>query len=155
MVRLPPGWILHPYGQSGRGRSPQLRTIRRTDPRQYVVRLTGIPLQPAQAQALVPASGNVNLPSIGPTGLGNIWYPAQATVSTTTGVFDSSQFRLYLGSVNLPITLVGQCQGGAGTIAVALPPMQPGQYLIGVLTGGHPGDLVAMNVIGVMDALTT
>jgi len=110
-------------------------------------------LQPAQAQAIVPGSGTVTLPSLGPTGMGNIWYPAQATSNTTTGAFDTAILTLYLGPVGIPVTQVGSCLAGSGTIALALPPMQPGQYLIGVLTGGHTGDLVTLNVVGVMDAL--
>src|SRR5215469_4602926 len=156
MVRLPPSWpvsAFHHPGGSGPARPPQLRTIPRIDPRLETRPVTDVPLQPAQAQAIVPGSGTVTLPSLGPTGMGNIWYPAQATSNTTTGAFDTAILTLYLGPVGIPVTQVGSCLAGSGTIALALPPMQPGQYLIGVLTGGHTGDLVTLNVVGVMDAL--
>jgi hypothetical protein len=92
--------------------------------------------------------------SVGPQGLGNVWYPAQATISTTSGVNDNSLFSLYLGPAGVPVTLVGQAfPGGTGTLAVAVPSMTPGQYLIGVWTGGNPGDLASINVIGTMDCL--
>jgi hypothetical protein len=94
--------------------------------------------------------------SVGPQGLGNVWYPAQCTISTTSGVNDNSTFSLYLGPAGVPVTLVGQAfPGGLGTLAVAVPSMTPGQYLIGVWTGGNPGDVASINVIGTMDTLTT
>lgn len=94
--------------------------------------------------------------SVGPQGLGNVWYPAQCTISTTSGVNDNSVFSLYLGPAGVPVTLVGQAfPGGSGTLAVAVPSMTPGQYLIGVWTGGNPGDVASINVIGTMDTLTT
>lgn len=102
-----------------------------------------------------PTAGGTAQVTLGPTGLGNVWYPTQVTVSTSTGPLDTSVFNLYLGPAGIPITLVGTCNGGAGTIALAIPSMTPGQFLIGVWTGGHAGDLAAMNVIGTMDALST
>jgi|SRR5579864_1377672 len=109
---------------------------------------------------LAPATGGSALPagqaltSVGPQGLGNVWYPAQATISTTSGINDNSTFSLYLGPAGVPVTLVGQAfPGGTGTLAVAVPSMTPGQYLIGLWTGGNPGDVASINVIGTMDSL--
>lgn len=102
--------------------------------------------------AFIPAA--TLLLTVGPTGIGNVWYPTQVTVSTTTGILDGSTFSLYLGPAGVPITLVGTLfPGGGGTLALALPPLTPGQYLIGVWTNGHAGDLASMNVLGTMDAL--
>lgn len=93
--------------------------------------------------------------SVGPQGLGTIWYPVQATLSTTTGPLDTSTALVYLGAQGIPITLVGTVYTGNGTVALAIPPMSPGQALIASWTGAHPGDTVAFNAIGTMDALTT
>jgi hypothetical protein len=109
----------------------------------------------ATFKATSTTTGGPNLVSVGPQGLGTTWYPVQATISTTTGVLDASTFNLYLGPAGVPITLVGTLfPGGAGTIALAIPSMQPGQFLIGVWQGGKPGDVAAMNVIGLMSALS-
>jgi hypothetical protein len=39
-------------------------------------------------------------------------------------------------------------------VAAALPPIQPGQFLIAVWSGANGGDVATMNVQGTMDALT-
>lgn len=104
------------------------------------------------ASSSTSAGGTV---TIGPTGTGTIWYPTQVVVSTTTGILDTSTFQLYIGPVGVPITLVGTLfPGGAGTIALAIPYLAPGLYLIGVWTGGHAGDVAALNVVGTMTALS-
>lgn len=91
----------------------------------------------------------------GPQGLGTIWYPAQVTLSTTTGALDTSTALVYLGAQGIPITLVGTVFTGNGTVALAIPSMSPGQVLIVTWAGGHPGDTAAFNIVGSMDALTT
>jgi len=114
--------------------------------------IVGLKLAPAGGGALPAGQGIV---SVGPQGLGNVWYPAQATISTISGINDASTFSLYLGPAGVPVTLVGQLYpGGLGTLAVAVPSMTPGQYLIGVWTGGNPGDVASINVIGTMDCLS-
>lgn len=156
MVRLP-AWAakyaFHSPAQSGPpGPAPFHHPIPRLSIYDFTEQIKGVPLQPGQAQGLIGASGGLTL-SIGPTGLGNVWHPAQVSVTTTTGAFDTSTFTLFLGPVGIPITNQGSCSGGAGVISLAVPPMSPGQYLIGVWAGGHTGDIAAMNVIGTMDAL--
>lgn len=93
--------------------------------------------------------------SVGPQGLGTTWYPAQVTLSTTTGPLDTSTAQVFLGAQGVPVTLVGQQYTGNGTVALAVPSMTPGQVLIIQWTSAQPGDVAAANVIGTMDALTT
>lgn len=155
MVAFPPGWgnAYHRPAQSGPDRGVWFRPMQRIPIQRYSQRISGVPLQPGQAQTVISATGGGSV-TVGPTGIGNVWYPTQCTISTTTGVLDGSTFSLYQGPSGVPTVLVGTLfPGGAGTIALALPPMSPGQYLIGVWTGGHTGDVAAMNVLGTMDAL--
>lgn len=91
----------------------------------------------------------------GPQGLGTIWYPAQVTLSTTTGVLDTSTALVFLGIGGVPTMQVASVFSGNGVAALAVPSMQPGEFIIVTWTGGHPGDTASMNVIGSMDALTT
>jgi len=124
---------------------------------QYKGRITAVPLTGGQAQGVISAGGTLTITK-GPQGLGTIWYPAQVTLSTTTGLnggIDSSTAMVYLGSQGVPITLVGSTFGGNGTVALAIPSMAPGQVLIVTWTGGKTGDTAAFNIIGTMDALTT
>jgi hypothetical protein len=61
-----------------------------------------------------------------------------------------------MGPNGVPNVLVGTLfPGGSGTVPLAVPSMSPGQYLIGIWTGGKAGDVCSMNVLGTMDALTT
>jgi hypothetical protein len=119
----------------------------------YQARLTGLPLTGGQAQGIISAQGAATLRA-GPQGLGNVWYPAQATISTTTGAADTSTCAIFLGSIGLATNLVGQSYAGGGdTVALAVPPLVPGYFLIAVWSGGHSGDQCAFNLIGTMDAL--
>jgi hypothetical protein len=164
MVRFPPGWgkAFHPQasrgpnglayrpGWQGTGRQP----ITATPIGAYTGKITGVPLTGGQAQALVPGSGVLQL-SVGPNGLGTIWYPVQVTLSTTTGPLDTSTALVYLGPLISPTTLVGTVYSGNGTVALAIPSMSPGQFLVVQWTGAKSGDTAAANIIGTMDALTT
>jgi hypothetical protein len=130
----------------------RVRAIPRLPIEAFTRRLDGLPLTGGQAQGFIPASGTLTL-TIGPQGLGTTWYPVQVTLSTTTGVLDTSTANVYLGPLVTPATLVGQLFSGNGTVALAIPAMQPGQYLVIVWTGATIGDTAAANVIGTMDAL--
>jgi hypothetical protein len=161
MPRLPRG--LHRYagatggnpalwrpGWRGTGRQP----IRRVRIEAFTRRIQSVPLTGGQAQATVTAAGAAQC-STGPAGLGTVWYPAQATISTTTGAADNSTCQIFLGALGVNNLLVGQSYAGGGdTVALAVPSMTPGDLLIAVWAGGNPGDHATMNVVGTMDALS-
>lgn len=162
MVRFPRGWSFHPQaartgsklnyrpGYRGTGMQP----MQRIPIGAYTGKASGIPLTGGQNQAKVPGNGILTL-TAGPQGLGTVWYPAQVTLSTTTGALDTSTALVYLGSQGVPITLVGTVFTGNGTVALAIPSMSPGQVLIVTWTNAHSGDTAAFNIVGSMDALTT
>jgi len=165
MVSVPRSWrgVFHPQaarparnqlayrpGWRGSGMQP----MRRVPIGAYTSRATSVPLTGGQNQAAVPSSGNLTL-TVGPQGLGTVWYPAQITLSTTTGALDTSVALVFLGSQGVPITQVGSVFSGNGVVALAIPSVSPGQVLIVQWTGAHPGDIAALNVVGTMDALTT
>lgn len=164
MVRFPRGWgqAFHPQAvRKGNGlayrpgwRGSGMQPMTATPIHAYTGQITGIPLTGGQVQAAIPSSGSLSL-SVGPQGLGTVWYPVQVTLSTTTGALDTSTALVYLGPLTTPATLVGTVYSGNGTVALAIPSMTPGQYLVIAWTGAHPGDTAAANVIGTMDALTT
>jgi hypothetical protein len=164
MVRFPRSWkaAFHPQARRGPSglayrpgwRGSGMQPITPTPITRYTGRISSIPLTGGQALAIVPASGAITL-SVGPQGLGTVWYPVQVTLSTTTGALDTSTAQVYLGSGNVPNTLVGQVFSGNGTVALAIPDMTPGQSLVVQWAGAHPGDTAAFNIIGTMDALST
>jgi hypothetical protein len=119
----------------------------------YTQPITGVPLTGGQGQAVVSSGGTATI-SVGPNGLGNVWYPASATIMTTSGVNDNSTCNLYLGPAGQGITLIATFYpGGTGTAGIAVPSMTPGQYLIAEWTGANPGDHASINIVGTMDSI--
>jgi hypothetical protein len=99
---------------------------------------------------IVPASGIVSL-SIGPDGT-NIWYPAYAALSTTTGALDSSTAQFKVGPYSQGIVPGGQSYSGGGdTIGLAGTRMAAGDYLTVVWTGATPGDAAMLTLVGTQD----
>jgi hypothetical protein len=120
------------------------------------------PITGGYASVIVPASGTATA-FCGPQGIGTIWYPQAAAISTTTGATDASTCALYLSpftntSMSLaPSTQIGgqSYAGGGDTIGLAVPPVRNGYYLIAVWTGAKSGDVAALQVYGTQRALAT
>jgi hypothetical protein len=129
-----------------------LLRIRSVPVQAFTRKLTGVPLTGGQAQTIVAANGTATV-SVGPQGLGNVWYPAQANISTSTGAADNSTCSVYLGAIAAGNLQGGQSYAGGGdTVGLAVPSMSPGQLLIAVWSGGVPGALATVNIIGTMDS---
>jgi hypothetical protein len=121
----------------------------------YSQRLTGVPIAGATAQVTVQADGSATA-QVAPQGLGTTWYPQQANISTSTGADDSSTCAIYLGASALNSLQVGQSYAGGGdTVGLSVPALTPGGLLIAVWTGGVPGDLATLSIIGTQDALSS
>lgn len=112
-----------------------------------------LPISGAQGLATFGASGTVTI-SVGPAGMGTVWYPASAVIATTVGVLDTAQCSIYVGPAGVPTTLQGTLfTGGAGVLSLAIPAMSPGLFIIAVWTGGTSGSTASLNVTGTMTAL--
>jgi hypothetical protein len=120
----------------------------------YTQQITGVPLTGGQASGIAPAGGNLTL-NVGPQGLGTNWYPASVTLSASAGPLDTSTASVFLGVGGVPTTNVGTVFPGNGVLALAVPPLQPGDFIIVQWTGATPGEVLAMNIIGTQDALST
>ena len=155
MPRLPAGFH-YPAGGRFPGKlraGPAVRPIRRLPMQLYRQPVASVPLTGGQAQGLISAAGAATL-SVGPSGAGNIWYPASVTILTTSGVNDTSTCQVYLGPAGVAVALQATLYpGGYGTASLAIPSMTPGQYLIAVWSGGKSGDVCSVNVTGTMDSV--
>lgn len=105
-------------------------------------------------QTSVSGSGAATV-QVGPSGLGTLWYPQQAVISTTSGVNDSSTCIAYLGPPGaVPANILFQSlSAGADVQGIAIPVLQPGDVITCVWSGGHPGDLATLRIMGPLTAL--
>src|SRR5215472_9468362 len=73
-------------------------------------------------QSLVSGAGAATV-QVGPSGLGTLWYPQQAVLSTTTGVNDSSTAIAYLGPVGaVPASILFQSLSAGNDVqGIAVP----------------------------------
>jgi hypothetical protein len=107
------------------------------------------------AQGMVVVSGGTATISVGPTGLGTVWYPASAVIATSIGPLDTSVCKIYVGPSQTPVSLQGTLiSGGAGTLGLALPSMSPGLYIIAVWSGATNGSTASLNITGYQTVLT-
>lgn len=119
---------------------------------EYGSRVDNLPIDGGQILATLGGSGAAR-GQVGPTGLGTVWYPASVTVGTTVTPFDTSTVDVYVGPSLVPTTLIGTLLGGTGVVALALPSLAPGLYIIVVWSGGTAGSQVSANVVGTRSAL--
>jgi hypothetical protein len=106
-----------------------------------------------QRQTTIGAGGAATI-QLGPQGQGTRWYLTQANVWTTTGALDSSTVALYLGAQVQGNLLGGQSfSGGGDTIGLNVRPLVPGDLIIAVWAGGHPGDIASLILYGDQDVL--
>ena len=106
------------------------------------------------AQGVVGAGGGAQV-QIGPSGLGTVWYPQQVVISTASGAADSSTCIGYLGPPSpVASSILFQSYAGGGDVqGIAVPVLQPGDFITCVWSGGHPGDTATLRVIGALQAL--
>lgn len=105
-------------------------------------------------QAQISGAGAATV-TLGPSGLGTLWYPQQAILSTTSGVNDSSTAIAYLGPAGpvMASILFQSFSGGSDVQGIAVPAMQPGDFITCVWAGGKTGDVATLRIIGTLTAL--
>jgi hypothetical protein len=151
MPRWPAGLHLHASAQAARTGKAASRILI-IPQREYTRQVTAL-LSQNQAQTTISGAGTGTV-RIGPTGLGTRWYLTQANVQTTTGPNDASTVALYLG-LQVQGNLLGGTSyaGGQDTIGLNVRPLTPGDLIIAVWTGGHPGDVASLTLYGDQDVL--
>ena len=111
------------------------------------------PITNGYGSAIVSASGSATV-TLGPQGVGTVWYPQQASIATTTGANDASTCTLFVGPLALLSQIGSQSYAGGGdSLGLAVPALFPGFFLVAVWSGGHSGDLAVLTVYGQQDQL--
>lgn len=152
MPRVSPGPVPAQVTVSNTGMHPV--RAGRVPVQSYNQVVTPLPITGGQALLTIPGSGAA-MATLGPTGLGTVWYPASVVVGTNVTPFDNSQVNVYVGPANVPTLLQGTIPyGGYGTVALAIPELTPGLYIIVTWSGATPGSQVSANVTGTMQALS-
>ena len=112
------------------------------------------PITDGTGQAIVSGAGAATI-RVGPTHWGEIWYPVSADIATTTGPLDTSTVAFFLGVISASSQIGGQSyQGGGDTMSWSSRPVQFGEQVYAVWSGGNPGDLATLRVTGDEDVLT-
>ena len=118
---------------------------------QYTQKVRG-PLQGGYGTATVSGAGVAKV-TIGPTGVGTVWYVQQIGIATTTGAADASTCAVYVGPMG-GLTLIGsQSYAGGGDSVGGVWTLFPGMFIVGQWSGGHAGDLAALTLYGSQDLL--
>ena len=140
--------------QQARALKPVIPLLRpATVPINAYSQLARMPLQGGYGTATVAADGTATV-TLGPQGVGTVWYPQQAAVGTTTGAADASTVTFYVGPLALLTQIGSQSYAGGGdSIGLAISALYPGFFLVAKWSGGHTGDLAVFTVYGVQDVL--
>jgi hypothetical protein len=102
----------------------------------------------------VVSAGGAATVTVGPQGVGTVWYPVLAAISTTTGTADASTCQLFVGPLSQLQLINGTSYAGGGdSIGLGVPPLRPGYFIVAVWAGGHTGDTAALAVYGTQDVL--
>jgi hypothetical protein len=159
MVRVPNGWRLHMQAPASQPARMGVAARRITAAPQELYRnLVTVPIgNEGNASGLLNASGAGQL-QVGPSGIGNAWYPVSIFVGTGTGIGnisnDNSQCVVYVGTLAIMQNGLQVLQPGTGLVGSIPESLTPGEYIFAVWTGGKAGDSIALNVNGAQDALT-
>lgn len=134
-----------------------VRPVRRphSTPIQDYTGRTRTPIPNGYGTAIISASGTATV-TVGPQGLGTVWYPQNAAIMTTTGANDASTCQLYIGPLSALQLINGTSYAGGGdSVGLGvLAPVTPGYFIVAVWSGGHTGDTASLAVYGAQDALT-
>lgn len=100
------------------------------------------------ASVILNGSGNGSV-QIGPSVVRERWQPASAFVSVTTNTKEAA-CDLYLGTGILASQQIAQTATGSSgdTCALSGIDMPPGMLLIAIWTGGDPGAMAVLHVVG-------
>ena len=81
-------------------------------------------------QSTVNGAG-IAIVQVGPSGLGTLWFPQQAVLSTASGASDSSTAIGYLGPPGeVAANILFQSYAGGGDVqGIAVPTLQPGDVV--------------------------
>jgi hypothetical protein len=151
---IPAGW--HRPAASSRNTGRRYAHRIRVIPVEAYRGLVRVPIHgEGTGQAVVSGAGAATV-RVSPQGLGTVWYPVKADITTTSGPADGSTCQLFLGAQSVATQIGGTSYAGGGdTFGLAGHVLAPGDVLIAVWAGGNPGDVATLRVTGDQVALTT
>lgn len=138
--------------------SPPLRPLRRppSPPMSAYRRVIWVPIgnDGVAFPAVFTAAGAAQC-FAGPSGVGTIWEPAQAGLSTTVGPLDPAQALVFVGPLPLPqYQIAPAVLGGGNQVALGGVQIPPGWFVWAQWSGGTPEATAYLVVTGAKQALT-
>lgn len=116
--------------------------------------VTSLPIRAGEGTgtAIVTIAGTA-IVQLGPDAL-TTWYVSYCAISTSTGAADASTCQVVIGPAGAGIVPGGQSYAGGGdSVSLGGTTLKPGNYVIALWSGGHPGDTATMTIYGDQDIL--
>lgn len=155
MVRLPPGWTLHPYAGSlpntgGRNRRiPSPKNILYTRPVTVDLGNDGM------APTVTFTAGGTAQALTGPQASSETWSLDQCFLSTSVGALDAAECTVFVGGQPLAqYAVTGSISGGQSQFGMGGVQVPNGWFVWALWTGGTPGALAYLRLTGVKSVLT-
>lgn len=155
MVRMPPGWTLHPYAGSLPATGARMRRIPSPDNVLYTTPVTvDLGNDGMAPQAVFTGAGNAQA-TCGPQASSEVWSLDQCFLSTSVGALDPAECTVYVGGLPLAqYAVTGSISGGQSQFGMGGVQVPNGWFVYALWTGGTAGALAYLRVTGVKTVLT-
>lgn len=125
-----------------------------TVPVEAYTRKVRTPIPDGYGAATIGSDGTATV-TVGPQGVGSIWYAINAAGATSSGILDGSTCQIYMGPQGEQslVNGIAPLAGGSFSIGLGGPALYPGSFIVAKWTGGKSGDLATLAVYGTLETL--
>jgi hypothetical protein len=155
MVRVPRGWVLHPYAGSQPAWGGSARRIPVASPELYGRAVTVDLGNDGMAPQVAFTAAGAAQAFAGPHVAGESWSLDQCFLSTSVGPLDAAQCIVYAGPLPLAqFAVTGSLAGGGSQFGLGGVGVPFGWFVWAVWSGGTAGATAVLRVTGGKTALT-
>lgn len=155
MVRVPRGWVLHPYAGSLPNTGGRGRRIPSPGPEAYTTPVTVDLGNDGVAPQVAFSGAGTAQASVGPQSSSETWSLDQCFLSTSVGALDPAECTVYVGGLPLAqYAVTGSLSGGQSQFGMGGVQVPNGWFVYAVWTGGTAGALAYLRLTGIKTVLT-